>query len=412
MSTGILATADEREWTALCANVAFPFRGIWTVRLEVDADEDDPLLIGPATFILAADNDGEPIELIGTITEVDATTSEGRATALLVAGNGTLARAFLDARTYQQAPLEVPLSSILTDAIEESAEALDDDVAVAGLVVSRWHRVGGMTAAQLLDRLAERSTFTWRMGDDGFVQLTIDGWLEADIEAAGFFFEGPEDAIERTIAGTVARASLRPGTTVRGRRIEEVIYTLDETGLRVLLRWGEGVGPGGLRGDLEESVRRALPMPAYQGMHSAIVRRQNSNGTLDLEADDPRIGGITEVPYRPGIVGCRLVIAEGKRLLLGFEDGDETQPYATSFDAMPEDGKAVARVDDPTGNGTMTFTATPDANGGIGSITIVYTPPGATASTGLLLPNGVPVSFALKGVITLGSPEVFIRAGR
>jgi len=409
VSTGILTTADEREWVVLSANIVFPYRGVWTARFEVDADEDDPLPIGKATLILAADNEGEPIELVGTIQDVDATTAEGRATAMLVAGNGTLTSALLDARTYQQAPLEVPLSSIITDAIEESGEVLDDDVAVVGFVVSRWHRVKGITAAKLLDRLAERYGFTWRMTDDGLAQLAIDEWLDADIEAAGFFFEGPEDAIERTIAGSVARASLRPGTVVRGRRIEDVVYTLDETGLRVLLRWGDGNVIGGFRGDHEKSIHRALPMPAYHGFHSAIVRRQNANGTLDLDAEDPQIGGITEVPYRPGIVNCRLVITEGKRMLLGFQDGDESKPFALTLDAMTTAGKAVARVDDSVRCGTISFVASPDANGGIGSIAISYTPPGGLAAQSILLPDEVPISFNLSGLIRTGSQEVFIR---
>lgn len=255
MSVGTVVVG-EFEWTVLSALVTFPLRGIWTIRVEVDADEDDPLPTGPAAFTLAADNEGAPVELVGAILEVDNSTHEGRATALLVGGKGGLASTLLPARTYQQTPFEVPLSTLIADAIEEAGEVLDDDVAVAQQFVPRWHRAGEATAAELLDRLAERYTVTWRMGDAGIVQLAVDEWLDADTEAAGLLIEGLENAHDRTIAGSVARASIRPGVVVRGKRIEEVIYVLDESGLRCMLRWGDGTGAGGLRGDLEAATRR------------------------------------------------------------------------------------------------------------------------------------------------------------
>jgi hypothetical protein len=411
MSTGTLATGDRKR-TVLSALPTFPLRGVWSVRLEVDADEDDPLVVGPATLLLAADNEGEPVELVGTIVEIDASTFEGRATAILVAGKGMLATTILPVRTYQQSPNEVPLPTLVFDAIEESGEVLDDDAAIVGMFVPRWHRAGGATAAALLDRLAERYGFTWRMSDDGIVQLAVDEWPEADIEAAGLYLEGPEDAHDRTLAGSVARASIRPGTTVRGRRIEEVSYSLDESGLRVLLRWGDGTGAGGLRGDIEAATRRATPNPIYRSLHAAVVRRQNIDGTLDLDAENDTLGGITAVPYRPGIVGCRLVIAEGENVLVGFDDGDESQPFTITHDAIPPaTGKAVARVGDAVRVGELSFAATADANGGIGSITITLTPFGGSPTVvGTISPVGPPISVGLSGKITTGSSEVFIRA--
>jgi hypothetical protein len=412
MSVGILQQGD-RELTVLSALLTFPCRGIWSTRIEVDADEGEPLAIGPATLILAADNEGEPIELVGTIEEVDASTFEGRATAVMVAGAGKLASTFLPARTYQQAPFPVPVASICTDAIEEAGENFDDDVALAELTVDRWHRIE-MTAARLLDRLAERNGFAWRMNDEGFVVFAIDEWPEADEADAGLYLEGPEDAHDRTLVGTVARASIRPGTTVRGRRIEEVYYMLDGAGLRVMFRWGTGNGAGGLRGDVEAATRRAIPQLAHYCTHEVTVRRQNQNGTLEVEADDPSIGGLTGVPYYPGIVVCSLNIAEGTRALLSFIGGDESKPAIVGFTRLvgPPDAefgsRAIARVTAAVDIGSMTFTAVP-GSGGIASISVAYTPPTGPTQNVVIAP-GTPVSINLTGVIQSGSPEVFVRA--
>lgn len=418
MTTSLLQTADGREWTVLGGTIVFPLRGVWTARIELDADSDDPLPSGAATLLLAADSDGdgnpgEPVELIGTIRPEDVATFEGRAMALLVGGEGKLATVELVARTYQQAPFDVDAISIAVDAIGEAGEFFDDDTShlPSSFVVTRWHRAGGATAAMLLDRLAERFGIGWRVSDDGLVSMGADQWSAAPIEDAAFFVEGPEDAINRTLEGSVGRASIRPGTTLEdGRRIEEAIYTLDGDGLHVMLRWGPGLGAGGLRGDFDVQARRALPRLAYRELHPAVVRRQNPNGTLDLEADDPAIGGITAVPYRPGIVGCRLVIREGERIRIGFEGGDETKPFAIGLDNDPNASKGVARVSDPVDVGVMSIAALAHPSGAIASLTITFTPPGGAPTEIAVLPGSPPLDLPLRGTIARGSTEVFLRA--
>jgi hypothetical protein len=267
----------------------------------------------------------------------------------------------------------------------------------------------------LLDRLAELNGFTWRFSDDGLVQVAVDEWLESDVEDAGLFLEGTDNAIERCILGTVSRASIRPGTTVQGRRIEEVSYTLDELGLRVMLRWGDGEGVGGLRGDLEMATRQAMPEFAYYCTHEVTVRRQLTNGTLDVDADDPIIGGLTAVPYYPGIVVCRMNIIEGRRALLAFIGGDETKPAIVGFVRFEPSGRGdedvgVARVNDLVAIGSLTFTAVTDGSGGIASIAVTYTPPTGPVQVEVIVPP-TPVTINLAGVIQSGSPEVFLRGG-
>jgi hypothetical protein len=405
--TTLLETENGRQWTVLAGTIVFPLRGILTARLDIDADGEDPLPTGAASLLLAADGDGEPVELVGTIGADDARTFEGRAQALFVGGAGGLALERLPARTYQQAPLETEISTIVADAIEEAGEQFEI-VHVDGSV-PRWHRVGDRTAAQLLDRFSERFGVGWRMSDDGIVVVAPELWPEADTDDAALLIEGPDDAINRTLAGSVGRASLRPGTSIGGRRIEEVVYSLDERGMRVLLRYGPGTGPGGLRGDLEEQVRAGIPPLPYREHHAATVRRQNADGTLDLEADDAAIGGLPSVPYAPGIVGCRLVIAEGERVRLAFEGGDESKPYASAWDPITG-GEGVARLNDTVRIGTLVLApAGPTPGGPIVSIAVTYSPIGSPVQTAVIA-VGTPMTITLSGVISSASEEVFIRA--
>lgn len=418
MTLAVIAT-EARDHDVLSGDITFPRRGVWCARLDVDADEDDPLVVGPCKIVLAEDNEGEEVEISGTIVEIDASTFEGRATAVIFGGTGALSKTVLPARTYQQTPDEVPIIALIADAIQEGGESYDDDPSedLLGIFVSRWHRAGGSTAADLLDRLAELFGLTWYISDDGLVAIELDVWPEADLEAAGFFLEGPEDAIDRTIEGTVARASLRPGCIVRGRKIEEVVYTIDESGLRCVLRWGEGIGRGGIRGELDRAVKMSLPNRAYHETYEVTVRRQLADGTLDVEADNELVGGVTSVPYYPGLIGCRMVIAEGTRATLAFLAGDETKPCILSFERhvytplvdVNNPDVAVARVNDAVNVGTLTLTAASDGAGGISTIAVTYTPPAGEEQIVSIAP-GIPVSVALTGIITTGSPEVFLRA--
>jgi hypothetical protein len=415
VSVGTLVQG-EREFTVLSALVTLPLRGISSFRLEVDADEDDPIAEGRALLRLLADNGGEPEEFNGTIENVDAETHEGRATCVMVAGRGMLAKALISAKTYQQAPFPVDISAIATDAIIEAGEDFEDDIALATITIPRWHRVS-MTAAQLLDRLAERFGFNWRMNNAGRVEFFVEEWSNADELAAGLIIEENDNAHDRTMAGSVSRASLRPGTIVRDRRIEEVHYLLDEDGLRVMLRWGTGLGAGGLREDHTIAVKRSLRPFEYYCPHEVTVRRQNLDGSLDVEADDPAIGGLTAVPYYPGVVVCRLNVAERTRALLAFIGGDESKPCIVGFERFvepglvdsPFQGRAVARVNDSVPIGTITFIAASDGSGGISAISIAYT--GAEGSTqNIVVAPTLPASINLTGIIATGSPEVFLRA--
>lgn len=414
MTLAQLQASDGQLRTVLAGTIVFPLRGLWTARGEVDANEDNPVPAGPATLILAGDNDDGRVELAGWISEGDVETFEGRATFLLVAGAGALASQALPAKTYQQAPFPVPVLSLVKDAAEETGEALDDATAeaLAGVEVPRWHRAAGRSARQLYDRIAERLGYAWRATDAGAVLFTVDTWEDVDERDVGLFVTGPDDAINRTIEGTIGAAGLRPGVTLRGRRIEEAIYTLEEggAGLRVMLRYGAGEGAGGLQGDLEAATRAAMPPLVYREPHAAAVRRQNADGTLDLQADDARIGGITAVPYKPGVVGCRLVFAEGERVRLGFEGGDEAAPYATAIDADETAAKGVARKDDQVNCGSLTVSATPDGTGGISTIAIIFQPPGSSAlGPYVVTPGGPPVTVPLSGKIVTASQEVFLR---
>ena len=144
-----------------------------------------------------------------------------------------------------------------------------------------------------------------------------------------------------------------------------------------------------------------------------IVRRQNADGTLDVEGIDPRVGKLSGVPYATGLVGCRLVFTEGATARLQWRGGDETQPLICLTEMLAKTepwGKAVARVGDSVVCGELTFTAVAGP-GGIATIALTYTPPGGDPAATTITP-GVPAMVQLAGQIRTGSEEVFIQRWR
>lgn len=111
--------------------------------------------------------------------------------------------------------------------------------------------------------------------------------------------------------------------------------------------------------DIAESFRRAVRYvmrdTLYLAHYSATVERQHSDDSLDLMPDDVRVRGtgLSRVPIRHGLPGVRVLVVNGSRVLLGFENGDPSKPYAScwsasSIEAIMFDGgdKPVARVGD------------------------------------------------------------------
>lgn len=65
----------------------------------------------------------------------------------------------------------------------------------------------------------------------------------------------------------------------------------------------------------------------YLALYPCRVVQQRADGTLDLQAEDSRIGSPASVPYRT-MPGLSFEVSAGARVLLGFEGGDPARPVA------------------------------------------------------------------------------------
>lgn len=116
-------------------------------------------------------------------------------------------------------------------------------------------------------------------------------------------------------------------------------------------------------------IRSVLSNVDYLAMYPCVIVAQNADGTLELKPDDARLPpGFSKVPLRLGIPGCSVTVAAGSRVMIGWNNGVRSKPFAALFESstvtqlklnatsivLNNGALAVARVSD-----TVTGTAGP-----------------------------------------------------
>lgn len=111
----------------------------------------------------------------------------------------------------------------------------------------------------------------------------------------------------------------------------------------------------------------------YSRMYTAVVSKQNGDGSLQLLVDNEKIRGTghNNVPLRLGLPGMSAQLLVGARVRVGFEDGDPSKPFAALFDtdaafvsiSFAKGTQAMARQGDLVQSGgpgtTVTFAPLP-----------------------------------------------------
>lgn len=71
----------------------------------------------------------------------------------------------------------------------------------------------------------------------------------------------------------------------------------------------------------------------HLALYPARVVQQRDDGTLDLQPESDAVPSCQGVPIRHGLPGVTVTVAAGERVLLGYEGGDPSRPYAALWTA-------------------------------------------------------------------------------
>lgn len=305
----------------------------------------------------------------------------------------------------------VTVGRILTGLLAEGGETLSplSTTSILNTPMTAWAPRAG-SLADAIGHLLDTATpgAAWRVLDDGTVWVGTETWLPttANVQVLDEALTDGSQLVATDLP------TLRPGTTLDGRRISAVVHRFEPERVRSSL-WYEGITSTAdrLKAALFGLANHALRRVDHFATYSAKVIRQMGDGRLEIRADDPRFRGLAAVAMRPGVHGITTTVRQGARILFGFENGDPRRAVATGWESgNPErltieaDAiklgagavKGIVRKDDrgyggivqaagnivtfqdPDGNvlGTLTFaiaggaiTITPSAPLGIGLIT-------------------------------------------
>lgn len=95
---------------------------------------------------------------------------------------------------------------------------------------------------------------------------------------------------------------------------------------------------------LTQFVLGSIPQLDFLALYTATVKAQNADLTLELVPDDSRIPSLSKVSIRHGIPGMTVKVSPNARVLLGFDGGNPSKPYA----ALWESGSVTELVLDGT----------------------------------------------------------------
>jgi hypothetical protein len=83
-----------------------------------------------------------------------------------------------------------------------------------------------------------------------------------------------------------------------------------------------------LKAAFDQAVEYALPQVDYHALYATQVVAQNADGTLDLQPSRSDWPTQKKIPFRCGIPGVSITVNVGAQVLLGWVNGDPSNPYA------------------------------------------------------------------------------------
>jgi hypothetical protein len=383
MATVVIIPSAGPPVAVLSGDLVLPIRGNWVAHLETGAGTS-PAEGDRVAILVAGDKARRTPDatFVGTVRR--SRPWAGRHELVVVGGAGGLADPIAADDHHAGPSHTVPAELILARVCRLAGEAVSASAqaALEPFGVTRWTRARG-PATEALSVLADALGLGWRVLDDGTVWMGPETWPEVAPSAIGYeLAELQDDGTIRTASGG---ATLRPGTTVLGRRVVRVRYDF------------RGLVEAELLTSVSGEAGETLAPAVYREIGAAEVVKQHPDGTLDLVPDGTVLPGMHRVAYRVGMPGARYEIDDGERVRLAFEGGSPTAPVALLFEP-DEDGatKAVARFGDPVAIGQL-------------SVSMVGGDPKLTWTPALGAPVGPADSVTIDGFIGGGSDEVFLR---
>lgn len=235
-----------------------------------------------------------------------------------------------------QAWRDTTLLEVLRETALAAGLTLAPDLGDLSALVTHWHRRAA-PGTHTVAAVAEAAGLAWRCLADGTLWCGLDAWDPQALPAELVELLDASPSVGRyELAGTTA-LDILPGRTVAlddhsDVRVGLVEHRQQGAALRTVVHSERaedvGAGAGRLRAALAALVRAETRRVDYHALYPAsVVSQDGAGGPLDLRPDTEALPPPQAVPLRV-VNGVKLTLPAGTRVLLGYEAGDPSRPYA------------------------------------------------------------------------------------
>ena len=299
--------------------LTIPRVGLWSAEVEVD---DDTVLSGAVDLVI------EGRTWRGVVHRGGVELARG---VYRVVGAGALLGLL-----GPQAWRDTTLLEVLRETVRAAGVELAADLGDLSAVVTHWHRRAA-PGTHTVAAVAEAAGFAWRALADGTLWSGVDAWDLQILPAELVELLDAAPSVGRYELAGEAALDVLPGRTVAVEdhgdvRVGLVEHRQHGAALRTVI-YSEraedvGAGAGRLRAAFAAIVRAEMRRVDFHALYPATVLSQDgAGGPLDLRPDTDAIAPPQAVPLRT-VNGVKLTIPAGARVLLGYEGGDPSKPYA------------------------------------------------------------------------------------
>jgi len=304
-----------KDTSAAEVAATFPRRGAWSAQVDI---------AGPIS-LKAGDHTQLVIDSLSaacTVVSVDGSIV-GHTKARVVGGAGGMAGT-IKAQNYGNGP---SLRTVLVDMLVQKGERLSttSDPTVLLARLRTWQTFSDIPLGEQVTRLLEAQGAAWRFADDGSVVVTKDSTPAATQLPSDATVEGSSPAGSVSYRVPALDRVPRPGTTLNGQAVNEV--TIDANAGTTLVSLHQQQ-----LSDLFAYMKRLDVR--LTGLYPGAVTKQNDDGSLDVNPDDPRIKGtgLQRLNVKFGVPNAAITVSPGCRVYVAYDANDPNRPFVAGFE--------------------------------------------------------------------------------
>lgn len=229
-------------------------------------------------------------------------------------------------------------------------------------------------------------TFNWRILSDGTLWMGTESWPSV----SGTYDLLDQDPTENSYELGVESPWILPGQNVSGiGNVNCVVHHIDHNKIRSLVKVDIPGEERGMGADVAAIVALEMAHVDYFGLYECKVVVQSADlTTVDITPTNAKFAGLQRVPLRLGLPGVTAQFAPGAKVLLGWQEGDPSKPYACLFGG----GETLLAL--TVGSGADNVATKADITALIASIAGLTYLPGPGAATPVTLTVPLPTAYA------------------